>query len=275
MIGKTRQVKDAPRGVLVQRFATGAFTHRREPPCAALASLVEHYWHVAWDRQGGAPTVQETLPHPSVHIVVENDVDGIYGVHTARYTRLLEGRGFAFGIKFQPAGFQPFLGGSLAAIADQKVALAAVFGAAGAVYPQQIRACETVDAMVAIAEAFLLAHARASAPDADTARVNALVAAIGADPSILTVDLLAEKSGCNKRTLQRLFQRHVGVGPKWVIKRYRMHEAVAQLQSSTPPALADLALELGYFDQAHFINDFTALVGKPPGDYLRTQLIPI
>jgi AraC-like DNA-binding protein len=272
MIGKTRQANDEPRGVLVQRFDAGAFTHRRDAPSAALAGLVEHFWHVSWDMQGGPPKVQETLPHPNVHIVVESDADGIYGVHTARYTRLLEGRGFAFGIKFLPAGFQPFLGSSLVAIADQKVALAAVFGDAGAAYPQRIRACDTVDAMVATAEAFLLAHARAS--DADTARVNALVAAIGADAGILTVDLLADKSGLNKRTLQRLFQRHVGVGPKWVIKRYRMHEAVAQLQSATPPALADLALELGYFDQAHFINDFTALVGKPPGEYARKQLAP-
>lgn len=270
MIGKTRQAADAPRGVLVRRFDGGAFTHRRERPSAPLAGLVEHYWHVSWDMQGGPPKVQETLPHPSVHIVVENDVDGIYGVHTARYTRLLEGQGFAFGIKFLPAGFQPWLGSSLAAIADRKVALAAVFGDAGERYARQIRACATVDAMIANAEALLLAHARA--PDANTARVNALVAAIGADASIVTVDLLAAKTGIDKRALQRLFQRHVGVGPKWVIKRYRMHEAVAQLQSESPPALAELALALGYFDQAHFINDFTALVGKPPGEYARKQL---
>jgi len=30
-----------------------------------------------------------------------------------------------------------------------------------------------------------------------------------------------------------------------------------------------LALDLGYFDQAHFIRDFKALVGRPPADYAR------
>ena len=72
----------------------------------------------------------------------------------------------------------------------------------------------------------------------------------------------------NQRALQRLFQHYVGVGPKWVIKRYRMHEALAQLQAGAP-ALARLAADLGYYDQAHFIKDFTALVGKPPGEYRR------
>lgn len=271
MIGKTRQACDQPRGVLVPRFDAGTFSHQRQAPCAALADLVEQYWHVCWDLQEHPPQLQETLPHPSVHLVVEHVLDGIYGVHTARYTRRLEGKGFAFGIKFRPGGFQPFLRGPVATISEQRLALDAVFGCAGPAYAHQIRQCGSADAMMAAAEAFLLATL--PAPDANTVRANALVAAIGADPSITTVDLLVARSGLDKRRLQRLFQHYVGVGPKWVIKRYRMHDAVARLQSAAPPPLAQLALDLGYFDQAHFINDFTALVGKPPGEYLR-QLRP-
>ena len=57
------------------------------------------------------------------------------------------------------------------------------------------------------------------------------------------------------------------MGPKWVIKRYRIHEAVARVQAGKPVAWAALAQDLGYFDQAHFISDFRKLVGKTPGDY--------
>ncbi|MES2018397.1 MAG: helix-turn-helix domain-containing protein [Pseudomonadota bacterium] len=267
MIGKMRQASDQPRGILVPRFDAGAFSHRRQSPCAALADLVEHYWHVSWDMQELPPQIQETLPHPNVHLVVEKDVEGIYGVHTARYTRLLEGQGFAFGIKFRAGGFQPFLHAPLATISDRRLALDAVFGAAGPCYAQRIRHCDDADAMMASAEAFLLENL--PAPDANTVLANSLVATIGADASIITVDILAARCGLNKRRLQRLFQHYVGVGPKWVIKRYRMHDAVARLQSDAPPQLARLALDLGYFDQAHFINDFTALVGKAPGEYLR------
>jgi AraC-like DNA-binding protein len=269
MIGKTRQTDNEPRGVLAPRFDTGRFSHERQPPCAALADLVEHYWHVAWDMRGNPPQTQETLPHPSVHLVVEPDAAAIYGVHTARYTKLLAGQGFAFGIKFRPGGFQPFLGRAVATIADSRLAPDAVFGAAAPAYVRQVRACGDARARFAAAEALLLARLPQLKPHADVARANALVAAIAADNGMVTVDALASQSGLNKRSLQRLFQHYVGVGPKWVIKRYRMHEAVAQLQAGAPVKLAQLALELGYFDQAHFINEFTALVGKPPGEYLR------
>lgn len=281
MIGKTRQIDAPPRGVLVPGFAAGSFCHERVAPCAALAGLVEHYWFVGWDMAGHPPQLQETLPHPNVHLVVEHqtehDSDGVYGVHTARYTKTLAGTGFAFGVKFRPGGFQPFLGRPVAGIADQRLPLATVFGAAGAGLVRELRAqADTADgagqramagAMAEVARAFLLA--RLPPPDADAELAAQLVAAIAGDPALLTVEALAQQAGLNKRALQRLFQQYVGVGPKWVIKRYRMHEAVAQLQAGAAPDLARLALNLGYFDQAHFIREFTALVGRPPGAYRR------
>lgn len=256
-----------PRGILVPQFAAGTFRHERIAPCAELAGLVEHYWFVGWDMQGQPPQQQETLPHPNVHLVVENDTDGVYGVHTARYTKQLAGQGFACGIKFRPGGFRPFLGRAVADIADQRVALAQLFGAGGGELAGQIRACTEPGAMAAAAEAFLLT--RLPQPDADVQRAAALVDAIAGDAALLTVEALAEQAGMTKRALQRLFQQYVGVGPKWVIKRYRMHEAVAQLQAGAAPRLAQLALDLGYYDQAHFVREFTALVGKPPAAYQR------
>ncbi|GAB2858742.1 helix-turn-helix domain-containing protein [Pseudoduganella ginsengisoli] len=255
--------------MLVPRLGQGQFSHERQLPCAALAELVEHYWHVAWNMQGHPPQTQETLPHPNVHLVIEHDTEGIHGVHTARFTKLLEGQGFAFGIKFRPGGFQPFLGKPLAAIADTTLPPDAVFGVEGVAYVQDIRACCDAQARFAAAERLLLARLPRLNVHADVARANALVAAIAADTGMVTVEALAQQSGLTKRSLQRLFQHYVGASPKWVIKRYRMHEAVAQLQAGVPVKLAQLALDLGYFDQAHFINEFTALVGKPPGEYLR------
>ena len=272
MIGKTRQIDSEPRGILVPQFAAGSFRHERVAPGAALAGLVEHYWFVGWDMQGHPPQQQETLPHPNVHLVVEHDTDGLYGVHTARYTKQLAGQGFAFGIKFRPGGFRPFFGRAVAEIADQRVPLAQVFGTAGEELTCQLRASGTADGgqaatMAAAAEAFLLA--RLPQPDMDVERAAGLVAAVAGNPALLTVDALAALAGMDKRAVQRLFQQYVGVGPKWVIKRYRMHEAVARLQAGDSGSLAQLALDLGYFDQAHFIKDFAALVGKPPGEYLR------
>ncbi len=53
----------------------------------------------------GSHQVQETLPHPSVHLVIEKDQSKVYGVVTRKFARLLENKSRAFGIKFKPGAF--------------------------------------------------------------------------------------------------------------------------------------------------------------------------
>ena len=96
-----------------------------------------------------------------------------------------------------------------------------------------------------------------------------MVYAIAGDRDITKVEDLVERYGLNVRAVQRLFAKYVGVSPKWVIQRYRLHEAAEQLASNTALSQADLALSLGYSDQAHFNRDFKAVVGTSPAAYAR------
>jgi AraC-like DNA-binding protein len=66
-----------------------------------------------------------------------------------------------------------------------------------------------------------------------------------------------------------MFRRYVGASARWVIKRYRLYEALEQLGRGTPANLAAVAQNLGYYDQAHFINDFKKLVGCSPAQYAK------
>lgn len=77
------------------------------------------------------------------------------------------------------------------------------------------------------------------------------------------------------RTLQRLFRRHVGVGPKWVLQRYRLHEAIEQLADRREVDWSRFAVDHGYFDQAHFIADFRAVVGRSPSQYEMQSEAPV
>ena len=71
------------------------------------------------------------------------------------------------------------------------------------------------------------------------------------------------------RSLQRLFERHVGVGPKWIIRRSRVQEAAERVARGEKVDWAATALELGFHDQAHLIRDFRSQVGFTPGAYAR------
>jgi AraC-like DNA-binding protein len=101
------------------------------------------------------------------------------------------------------------------------------------------------------------------------AEVVDLHALMLADPSIQRVEQLARAAGYSERTLQRLFREYVGVKPKWVLDRIRLHEAAERMRDGQSD-WAGMALDLGYFDQAHFIKAFKAVVGRSPADYALT-----
>jgi AraC-like DNA-binding protein len=263
-----RPVEEAPRGVLDLRSGHGRFDVARTRPGPALAELVEHFWTVSWDLRGRDPHTQHTLPHPAVHLVAERDRSGVMGVLTGRFTRELHGQGRAFGIRFRPAGFHPFHGAPVASLTDRRVAVAEVFGPAGDRLVADLLAAAGQERLVAAAEAFLLA--RLPAPDPNVARVNRVVDQIMAERDITRVGDVTDRSGIATRRLQRLFATYVGVPPKWVIRRARLHEAVERLDAGDDLDLAFLARELGYFDQAHFAKDFRSAVGRPPTAYART-----
>ena len=74
------------------------------------------------------------------------------------------------------------------------------------------------------------------------------------------------------RSLQRLFADYVGVSPKWVMRRARLHEAAERADSGEPVDWAALASDLGYADQAHLTRDFTVTIGVPPARYAAAPL---
>jgi AraC-like DNA-binding protein len=270
-IGKTRRpLSPEPRGVL-HRLAVGEFAHGRFEAPSDLADRIEHFWSVRWNLEGLPPQVQETLPHPNVQLVIEPGTIAAWGVHTGRWTRVLEGRSAAFGIKFRPGGFRALLGRPVSTIADSTIAAAMLFGADAAAL-DGVLDCEDDAAAAAFASAFL----RPRLPPADDAGLLAgrIVDSAADDLELHSADELARRFGMSLRALQRLFNEQVGVGPKWVINRYRLHEAVARVQAGHRVAWAALAQDLGYFDQAHFIADFRKLVGKTPGDYAQEMTSP-
>jgi AraC-like DNA-binding protein len=109
--------------------------------------------------------------------------------------------------------------------------------------------------------------ALAGEPDPRYDHLLDVVADMLADRTLLTVAEVGERHGAGVRTLQRLFTHFVGVGPKAVLARYRMHDAVSELDEGWDGTLTDLAHRYGWYDQAHFTRDFTALVGVTPGRY--------
>jgi AraC-like DNA-binding protein len=232
---------------------------------AGLGFCIAYYWTVSWDLRGREPHAQETLPHPNVYLVFEDEKLVVSGVSTAKFSRLLRGKSRVFGVKFKPGGFRPYLKDSVSSITDVVKPAGGIFGADADAFESRLLAATAEEEMVAAADAFF--RARIPKPDGSIALATNLVERILNRSEIKTVDRLAEDAGIAKRSLQRIFNEYVGVSPKWVIRRYRLHELVERLNSGEELDWPDVAVELGYFDQAHLINDFRSIVGYSPTRY--------
>jgi AraC-like DNA-binding protein len=251
--------------VLRQPAPAEGVTHQRFAPGPSLESFVQHFWTVTWDLRGKPPTKAETLPHPCVHLVFEGARAVVTGVPRHRFERVLRGKGRVFAIKFRPAAFGPLLRGPLSKLSDRTVSLRTVFGSAGQALQERIQRELDPKRCVSLARDFL--EPRLPEMPDEIAQLRDLVERIAADPRLTRVDQLVELAGVERRTLQRRFSAAVGASPKWVIQRYRLHEAAERLAGPDAPDMASLAVELGYFDQSHFIRDFKATVGRSPARY--------
>ncbi|MEY9871361.1 AraC-like DNA-binding protein [Streptacidiphilus sp. MAP12-33] len=259
--------RTAPRGVLRPEQGASRFTVTTAPPGPALVPYVEYHWIVRWDVTGQPPYDSQVLSHPNVHLVFEPSGPLVYGVIRGVYTRHLVDAGQVHGVRFLPGGFRAFCDGPVQELTDHVLPAARIFGeAADGLCPRVLAHTET-DAMVALVEAFLTARLPAE-PDPQAAQVAEMVREMTGDYTLLRVEQVAARFELSPRTLQRLFAEYVGVSPKAVLRRARLHEA-AQRADSGSVDWAALAADLGYADQAHLTRDFTAAVGVPPSRYAR------
>jgi AraC-like DNA-binding protein len=66
------------------------------------------------------------------------------------------------------------------------------------------------------------------------------------------------------KTLSRLFQEVIGISPKEYVQIKRINKSLALFASTKDIKSQDLADQLGYYDSAHFINEFKKYTGKTP-----------
>jgi len=253
------------RGVLRPGLAADRFGLARVAPSGPLAFFVDYYWIVRWDLRGQPPYDQTILPHPNVNLVFEASGAGIYGVDRSLFVRRLSGLGKALGVRFRAGCFRPFWGAPISQLSDRVVPGVRVFGPLAEKTRVAIMCARGDAEMVGCTESLLFSCL--PEPDPVASQVADLVALITSDPSLRRVDQLSFVSGLSVRSLQRLFGDYVGVSPKWVMRRARLHEAALRADGGEPVDWAALAFDLGYADQAHLTREFTATIGVPPSRY--------
>jgi AraC-like DNA-binding protein len=262
------------RGVVGRPASTSAFDLDRWAPSDATARFVEHFWSVRWDLRGQVPYDSTVITFPSLHVTHEWGDDGprhgfrlpntlVHGVVERVFHTTISERGAVVGARFRPGGFTArfrrdatALTGRVRPVDDE------LFG--GAIH---------LDDDIAAASARLdrLIGDYAGQLDATYVSLSQLVDRIRDDARLHRVEQVMRRSPWSARTTQRVFRRYVGVPVKWVLCRYRLQQAALEIETHSDVDHAELAVRLGWYDQAHFINDFRTMLGATPGEYAATH----
>ena len=247
-------------------------------PAPPLDRFIASIWYCESDPRPFA--LERVLPSGAAQLVVNLKEDRTRGYHPetgamrATSGTLLAGISTRFGIidtaeqecvagiAFRPGGTVPFFRMPAHELCDADIPLEFAWDRARAArLREQLLACTSAAAKLDILERTMAEALQAYTLD----RVVAFaLEAFAESPDILAV---ADRVGLSSRRLTERFKIAVGLGPKRYCRIVRFQRALQWAERGRSVDWTRIALDCGYFDQAHFIHDFRAFSGITPTGY--------
>ncbi len=169
------------------------------------------------------------------------------------------------GVHFRPGGAFPFLGMPASELHNQEVALDTLWGARAAELRERLLATRGAEARLSMLERALVGVARTAGRHPAVAfAVSELTRAAGTR----SIGSITDAIGLSPRHFIARFRDEVGLTPKLFARVQRFQQVVRTVHGAKGVDWLDVALGCGYYDQAHFINDFRAFSGFTPSAYL-------
>lgn len=251
------------------------------------AALREHVAQLLLYREAlpnGAEVLERVIPDGAVRLVFNlgdapsasstaHRVQAIGASSTPAVVRL-RGRLEGVSVALRPGAARALLGVPACELAGCSVDLDDLWGGEGSRVLSRMAEARDDGARIAVLEQALLRRVRRAGSPAEprAARAAALIAEGGGRVPLPRV---AEAVGVGERRLQQLFHSHVGLSPRAWLRLQRLRACLRTLREGPRRSWAEVALDAGYYDQAHLANDFRALCGITPTEYLvrlvRTQ----
>jgi len=222
-------------------------------PCKPLNQVVYRYLQIS---------IKQASPYP----VMPDGTQALYfskegvllgGAFDHVQTMQLMAPGDYFGIWFYPAGLRHFSKFDLAEIQNQFIDESFIANLRLSSLQQQLYQEQAFIKRIAICEAHLLSQfSLIKVTKFDHALSLALQ-----NRGNARVQSLSEQVGWSSRHLNRMFLQHTGLSTKSFSQIIRLQSACKALALNAQKSV-DIALDSGYFDQAHFIHSVKKHLGQ-------------
>ena len=253
----------------------------RYKPQGMLAALVECLWY--WEG-APAPHLQERLLPQAQAAMILNLRDEPIAIYEdeggAQFygTAVLSGaRSNCFtidsnqqervvGVQFAPGGAFPFFRMPMSELEDASFDMADLWGTQAGWVRERVLTATTPRAMLETLERCLLEILKA--PDRLHPAVIYMAGELDICDGPARVHAVTGRIGLSQRRLAQLFHEQVGVSPKTFHRVRRFQHTLQRLRGVRQADWAHLAVECGYYDQAHLSHDFRQIAGMTPSAYL-------
>lgn len=255
--------------------------HKTFPPALALRPYVQSYILIGQADGEKKEHIEEAPPFPAGGLcfnyireaplfithnsIAREELPGHYVLSpsTERYKVHYKGDQFVLAAQFRLGKFYEFFGWPLHLFTDR------IVGLADTEMQQpfqdlfdQIGEAGNISRRIGVLDNFLLR--RLNHLPHISGRLDKSLSLIARKRGNLRRGELAEMNGLTPRHLRRLFDDFLGMPPQAFLRIYRFYQALSMLKTGGFDNLAGLALEIGYYDQAHFTRDFREYTGLPP-----------
>jgi AraC-like DNA-binding protein len=220
------------------------------------------YVECLWTLEADQPISEyPVLPDGCVDIVFSRGRGAqVIGTMTHAQKFALPGGQFDCGVRFRPGMSYGFICLPGTEMADRSLPLSDAWGTAGRNLNSRLGDARSANECIG-----LIADALRLVPESGV--VQRVATAIVARCGQVRVDELAFDAGMSARQLRRLFLEQIGLTPKHLSRVIRFRESVSRLGKTRRGDFTQVALDCGYYDQAHFINEFRELSGYRPAEF--------
>jgi AraC-like DNA-binding protein len=258
---------------------------RLRTPGPPLSYFVENLWY--YDDLEVSHTKEKLLPNGAIELIIDLS-DGpkklydnrdlarasnyrrawISGMQPGYLVIGAENGSSMMGAHFRTGGAAPFFGFPISELTSNVIELDLIWKQQILALRDQLLEAPSIARKFDLLEQYLLRIARARLDPDRT--VAAALATLRTWPVLSLRDLAAQLGVSQKQMIAR-FDARVGLTPKLTSRVFRFQKVLKKVHGHREPDWVDVALDCGYYDQAHLIHEFQEFAGVAPGFYAAHQ----
>ena len=253
-------------------------------PSKVLQAFVKHYWILDEKKVSEKPCKQRIFPSGFTELIFyygdrylnidKNNKSVVQpflhftGQRNDYYDVSPTGKVGLIAITFKPDAAKMFFKIPVSEIENSSIALADFLGNRIKNLEYELQILTDNHQRIQLIDKFLITQLEDSLIH-DYKRINFSLNKINQSKGVVSVESLADSACLSTKQFNRKFREFIGTNPKQFIRVVRFQNAIYNKQNNSTKNLTELAYKCGYYDQAHFTNEFKSFTGYSPKDFFK------